>query len=385
MLRSVLLAALALVTAAPPFRACTFCGDSIRAKPTLRMQYAQAKAVVYGHLKNPRFDPKTDEGFTDLHLTAALKDDPARGNQNVLTLRSYLPVVADTPSEYLVFCSANGGKLEVTAGVPAPAAVVEYLKGAAKLADNDPVARLAYYFPHLSSPDAVVAADAFVEFARASDADIAKASKHFSPVALQKLIADEKTPSERLGVFAFLLGVSGGASDAAFLEKLLKQHPRPERVQDSFGGLLAGFVLLDPKGGWALTQAVLADTKQPYSVRLSSLGTVRFFQATRGAECKPEVLKCCAALLPDGDFADQAIEDLRRWGWWDLSADVFAQFAKPTHAAPIVRRGIVRYALSCPNDDAKRFVAAVRQSDPKLVAAVEEMLKLYAPVNPLKK
>ena len=28
-------------------------------------------------LKNPRFDPKTDDGFTDLHVTTVLKDDSA--------------------------------------------------------------------------------------------------------------------------------------------------------------------------------------------------------------------------------------------------------------------------------------------------------------------
>jgi hypothetical protein len=115
-------------------------------------------------------------------------------------------------------------------------------------------------------------------------------------------------------------------------------------------------------------------------VRLSTINTVRLFQAMRGADCKPAVLKCCAALLPQGDLADQAIEDLRRWGYWDLTADVFAQFGKPTHSAPIVKRCIVRYALSCPTADAKKFVAAVRQSDPKLVAAVEEQLKLFAPI-----
>ena len=223
-----------------------------------------------------------------------------------------------------------------------------------------------------------------MEFARATDADIAKGAKYFDPAVLRKLIADEKTPGERLGVFAFLLGVSGGPVDAAFLGGLLKQSPLAERVRDSFGGLLAGYVLLAPKDGWALTAAVLGDDMQSYSVRLSSINTVRFLQATRGTDCKADVLKCCAALLPQGDFADQAIEDLRRWGYWELSADVFAQFAKPTHAAPIVRRCIVRYALSCPNDDAKRFVASVKQADPKLVAAVEEMLKLFDPVNPKK-
>jgi hypothetical protein len=381
MLRFAAAVAFALLPAVPPADACTFCGENVRSKPTLRLLFAQAKAVIYGKLKNPRFDPKTDDGFTDLHATAVLKDDPARGNQNVLTIRAYLPVIGDTPADYVAFCTVSGGRLDYASGVPATAAVVDYLKAAAKLPD-EPTARLAFYFKHLASPDAVVAADAFVEFARASDADIAKSAKHFDAAVLRKLVADPKTPGERLGVFAFLLGTCGGADDAVFFANMLKQNPLPESVRDSFGGLLAGYVLLAPKDGWSFTAALLGDAKQPYSVRLSTINTVRFLQAARGADCKAEVLKCCAALLPHGDFADQAIEDLRRWGYWELSADVFAQFGKPTHSAPIVKRCIVRYALSCPTDDAKKFVAAVRQSDPKLVAAVEEQLKLFAPVKP---
>jgi hypothetical protein len=46
-----------------------------------------------------------------------------------------------------------------------------------------------------------------------------------------------------------------------------------------------------------------------------------------------------------------------------------------------VRRGIVRYALQCPAEEAKRFIVAVRQKDPKLVEKVEESLKLYAPAK----
>lgn len=379
MLRLVALTAV-LIASVPRADACTFCGENVRTKPTLRMQFAQAKAVVYGTLKNPRFDPKTDEGFTDLHAARLLKDDPARGNQNLLVIPAYLPVIGETPAGYVAFCTVAGGKLAYAFGVPASAAVVEYLKGSAKLDAADTPARLAYFFKHLASSDPIVAADAFVEFARASDAEIAKSAKHFEPAVLRKLIADEKTPGERLGVFAYLLGVCGGPDDAAFFAKMLKQSPLPDRVLESFGGLLAGYVLLAPKDGWALAAGVLGNEEESFAVRLSCINTVRFFQATRGADCKAEVLKCCAALLPQGDLADQAVEDLRRWGYWDLSAEVFAQFGKPTHAAPIVKRCIVRYALSCPAEEAKRFVAAVRRSDPKLVAAVEEQLKLFAPV-----
>ena len=379
MLRAAL-ATLALVATAKIADACTFCGGDLRTRQTLRMHYATAKAVLHGQLKNPRFDPKTDDGFTDLQITTALKDDAARGNTAVLTLRSYLPVVGNTPPDYVVFCGVAEGRLDPTFGVPATPAVLDYLKGVAKLDDADPPAKLGYFFRYLDSPDPTVAADAFFEFARAADAEIVKAAKQFDPAKVRKLLADPETPVERLGVFAFLLGICGTPADAAGLLAQLKQQPLPERTSAAYGGLLAGYVLLAPKDGWSLAAGVLADEKQPYSVRLAAIGTVRFLQASRGAECKADVLKCCAALLPQGDLADQAVEDLRRWGYWDLTAEVLAQFAKPTHSAPIVRRAIVRYALCCPDDASKSFIAELRRTDPKVVQSVEELLKLYEQV-----
>lgn len=360
-------------------RACTFCDGSIRTRQTLRLYYSQARLVVHGQLKNPRFDPATDNGTTDLHVTAVLKD-PARLGRAIITIPRYLPVIGDTPSDYLLFCSVVEGKLEPTYGVSAPPAVVEYLKASALLDDADPVKKLGFYFKHLDSSDSTIASDAFLEFARAPDADILKAEGQFDAAKVRKLIADPATPVERLGVFSFLLGICGKTEDAAFLGELVKAMPLPERNAAAFGGLLAGYILIEPKNGWAFAASVLADDRRGYSERLSAIGTVRFFQATRAAESKADVLKCCAALLPHGDLADQAIEDLRRWGYWDLTSDVLAQYGKPTHAAPIVKRSIVRYALTCPTDEAKQFIADLRQSEPKLVGDVEEMLKRFAPV-----
>ncbi len=360
-------------------RACTFCGGELRSRQTLRMHYAAAQAVLHGRLKNPRFDPKTDEGFTDLHVIAALKDHPARGGSSVITLRSYLPVIGNTPPDYLVFCAVANDKLDPTFGVPATAAVLDYLRAAARLDDSDPAAKLGFFYRHLDAADATVAADAFLEFARAPDTDIVKAAKHFDPARLRKLLADPGTPPERLGVFAFLLGVCGGADDAAFLARLLHEDPLRDRTAAAYSGLLAGYVLLSPKDGWSMACRLLGDETRPYSVRLATLETIRFFQANRGRDCRAEVLKCYAALLPRADLADQAIEDLRRWGYWELTAEVLAQFAKPSHSAPVVRRTIVRYALCCPEDAARAFVAAVRRTDPGLVRVAEEQLEAFAP------
>jgi hypothetical protein len=304
--------------------------------------------------------------------------------QGVITLRSYIPVVGNTPPDFLFFCGVTDGRLDPTSGIPCSPPIIEYLKGAAKFSDTDPIAKLGFFFKHLDSSDATIAADAFFEFARASDVEIAKAAKQFDAGKIRKLIATPATPVERLGVLAFLLGVSGGPADVPFLAGMLSEKPLSERSASAFSGLLAGYILLNPKDGWQFAANTLGDSKQSFGVRLSAISTVRFLQATRGNDCKSDVLRCCSALLPDGDLADQAIEDLRRWGYWDLTADVLAQFAKPTHAAPIVRRCIVRYALCCPDEPAKRFVMAIRQSDPKLVQKVEEMLELYAPSAPKK-
>src|SRR5262249_60362678 len=136
------------------------------------------------------------------------------------------------------------------------------------------------------------------ESARASDAEIFKAAGQFDAAKLRKLIADPNTPIERLGVFALLLGACGGPADAAFLAGLLRPAAPSERTSAAFGGLLAGYVLLAPKDGWAFAVAVLGDENRAYSERLAVIGAVRLFQATRPTECRAEVLRCCAALLP---------------------------------------------------------------------------------------
>ncbi len=382
---AILMTLSAVLMAAPMSPACTFCSGSFGSRLTLRLQFEQAKVVVHGKLENSRFDARTNEGATDLKIETVLKDSLIRKGQSVLTLGSYLPTVGNTPRDYLVFCGTANEKMDPTFGLSATPALLAYIKEAARLDATDAAAKLGFFFKHLDSPDATIAADAFLEFARASDAEILEASRRFDPASIRKLIANPDIPPERLGVFAFLLGISGGPADAQFLAALLKENPLPERSSSAYGGLLAGYVLLAPRDGWQLMANVLGDGRQPYSLRLSTLGTLRFFQATRGKECMAEVLKCCAVLLPYGDLADQPIEDLRRWGYWDLTAEVLAQFSKPSHQAPIVRRCIVRYALSCPDEQSQRFIAALRAVDPKLIKTVEESLEQYTPVSPLKK
>jgi hypothetical protein len=86
-----------------------------------------------------------------------------------------------------------------------------------------------------------------------------------------------------------------------------------------------------------------------------------------------------AAVISRGDMADMAVEDLRRWQWWDLTRRVLAQYTQPTHAAPLVKNSILRYALTCPDADAAAFVKGVRASEPALLREIEESLEFERP------
>jgi hypothetical protein len=83
-------------------------------------------------------------------------------------------------------------------------------------------------------------------------------------------------------------------------------------------------------------------------------------------------------------MADMAVEDLRRWQWWDLTKHVLVQYGKPTHAAPLVKNAILRYALTCPDADAVAFVKAVEAASPAAVREVRESLEFERP-TPAKK
>lgn len=357
-----------------PAAACSVCGPALTGKNTLREELLQAKAAVAGTLKNPKPNSTGTGGTTEFHFTKTLKSAAVVEKLPGVTVPQYFPVIGDTPPDYLFFFDEVNGRATVTGGVPSSAAVVEYLTAVGKLDPKDTSARLAFYFKHLDAADATVTGDAFLEFAKAPDADILKAKEGFDAARLTKLLTDPKTPDERLGVFAALLGLCGEAKHAKVFNDLLAE-PLTDRAKANLGGILAGCVLLDAKAGWKVVRQVLTDDQRPFEQRLSALGTVRFLQATR-PEAKANVLAACGDVIASPDLADLVVEDLRRWGWWDLSAEVFAAWAKPAGKVREVKKAIVRYALACPNAEAKTFLDTARKADAKLVAQVEQSEKL---------
>jgi hypothetical protein len=371
-------ASAALVMAPCPALPCSLCGVNLKKQPTLRQEAADAKAVIYGNLANPRLNANDPAGggTTELHLEAVIKSNPVVKGRKQVELPRYLPVDPKKPSRLLVFCDTPNGKLDPYRGVSVQSpAMVEYLRGAMARAGADTRPDLEYHFRFLDHPEKEIAADAFLEFAKADDDHIGRVAPKLDAAKVRGWLRDEKTPPERIGLFAFLLGGCGGEADAALLRGLLTQRAT-ERTTSALGGILAGYIHLRAREGWDLAVSLLRDENRPLLERLSLLGTLKFYQTWKPKETRTQILRAVEVLLPQGDVADLAVEDLRRWQWWELTPAVLSQFGKKSHDAPITRRAIVRYAMSCPQREAQEFVDKLRKSDRQLYDEVRESLQL---------
>jgi hypothetical protein len=376
-IRSISFALFLLLAACDSGRPCSICGPNCRPQQTLRESARMSKFIVVGTLTNPRMIGQ--EGLTDFRVDDVIQPDVSLGQQKLLTIQQFVPVNPANPVRHLFFGRIVNGKVEIVhTQEMAGGAVVDYLKAGLSIADRDRVAVLQFSYKYLDSASADVANDAFFEFAKASDLEIAQLAGKLPPDKFRNLLTDPKTPVDRLGIYAYLLGACGTKDDAAVLAAVIGKND--ERTRQALSGLLGGLIELRPDLGWATVQAVLGDPKRPYSDKLAAVSTLRFCHAAK-PQSRKEIIQAFSSIVERGDLADLAIEDLRRWQWWELTRQVLAQYSKPTHSAPLVRNSMVRYALSCPEPEAVEFVKWLRQTDPNRVAGQLETLNNEKPLK----
>jgi hypothetical protein len=367
------LAGLALLLSVPaPGPACSLCGMNIQQASTIRLEAAgpSARIVAIGTVQ----DRDKRLAISELHITQLLRTDPFLGDRKVIELPKYVPVNPNKPPVFLVFCDVFKDKLDPFRGIPLRSADAgDYVKKVMALDSRDIAANLPFYFGYLEHSDPEVAKDAFLEFAKAGDRDIARAAPRLDPAKLRSWLDNERTPPERLSVYAVLLGACGREQDADYLKGLLDKSS--ERTVNAYDGILAGYMHLRPRDGWALALATLRDERKQYAMRLAVVRSLRFWHGAKPQETRENVLQCLAVMLGQADMADLAVEDLRRWQMWNLTRDVLSVFGKKGYDAPLMQQAIVRYALSCKDAACTSFLDERRRTDPELVRDVEEQLR----------
>jgi hypothetical protein len=347
--------------------------------PTLRQELADARVVLYGVLTNPRLQGNADsgEGTTDLHVHTVLKGGPGFKRGMVFELPRYVPVEdSRNPPAFLIFFDLFKGKADPYRAIPVKsAALVDYLKEAMALDPKKTPEFLSYFFRHLDHADSEIAKDALLEFAKIDYRDVPPWAKRLPADKIAGWLEQWNVSAARVRLYAPLLGDCGADRHAALLRRLAERARKQEGDQ-GLDGLLLGYTILRPKEGWAYLRGILGDAKAPFRVRFQALRAVRFLWGARqGIICQEELVAGMQLLLGQGDIADLAVEDLRRWKQWELAEQVLGGYAKDSHAAPIVRRAIIRYAISCPEGPkVKKFLAERRNADPELIEELERSI-----------
>ena len=375
---ALVIAAALLLTGPGLARCCPFCNSQGQ---TLLGEVNQANLILYGTLTNAQRDPtEFGKGTTDLNIDLVVKEHPILNGRKVLTLPRYIPEDPKKQTKHLVFIEVFNGSIEPYRGeaVPADSKLGEYIKGALAVRDKDIATRLAYFFNYLDSAETVITNDAFMEFGNADYKDYRPLAEKADPNKLLKWLKDPNTPASRFGLYGSMLGHCGKTAEHTAVLRGLLDDPK-KRFTSGVDGILAGYIMLDPKEGWKYLLGLLRDEKNEFLLRYAGLRAVRFFWEYRPDVVeKKQVLEAMEVLMEQGDIADFPIDDLRKWQQWQLTDKVLGLYDKETHNAPIVKRAIIRFALCVPpqNKKAAEFVAKMRELDNERVRDIEELLKL---------
>ncbi|MFO0936132.1 MAG: hypothetical protein U0798_06395 [Gemmataceae bacterium] len=253
------------------------------------------------------------------------------------------------------------------------------MKGAIAVREKDTAERLRFFFNYLDASELEINSDAFMEFGNADYADVRKIAGDLPREKIYSWLKDASTTSTRIGFYGLLAGHSGRKEDAQTLRNLLDDPTR--RFASGLDGLMAGYILLDPKNGWEYLLSVIKDPKkQDFATQFATIKVLRFFWEYRSDVIeKKQVVEGAKIAMMNGDFADFAIEDLRKWQQFDLTDLVLKTSQLDSHKKePMVKRAVLKFMLAsaaAKNAKALEFVAAARAENPDKVKEYEEILE----------
>jgi hypothetical protein len=252
----------------------------------------------------------------------------------------------------------------------------EYLRAAATLQGKPLGQQLRFFFDYLDNDDPDISTDAYREFANTPYTKEFKELLTELPVErVVRWLKDPRVKSERIGLYASMVGHAGKEKNVAVLRELLDNPER--RAGSGVDGLLAGYTMARPKEGWSYLLAALKNRKEEFPFRFAALRSVRFLHDYRpDVVAKKQLLDGVCELLRQEDIADLAIDDLRKWQVWDRADRVLAVVRTEAYKQSIIKRAVLLYCLQCKgSDQAKVLVEAQRRADPEAVKELEDKLK----------
>lgn len=385
---------------------CPFCSAP---SLTLAEQVAQSDAVALVQWAGGTKADEKSPGTTIYQVVQVVKQPAgnkaaavAKGDKIELTRYR-----AGKPGDLFLLMGTLGTVLEWNSPLEVTETSFNYIVQAPS-PEADPGKRLAYFLKFLEFPDPLVANDAYGEFANAPYKDIAPLADQMPREQLRKWVTNPETPQTRLGLYGLLLGLCGKEEDARLMEEKIVAASDDFRL--GIDGIMGGYLLLTGADGLDVIDRTKLATKYvtdragvpivdakgekkllPFSETYAAMQALRFMWTYGEGKISPERLRQSMRILLDRpELADLVIADLSRWKDWSVADRMMELYGAKEYDIPSIKRAIVRYFLVCAKDlpegenvpepkhvaTAKRYLAELREKDPKTVKEAERFFFL---------
>jgi len=248
-------------------------------------------------------------------------------------------------------------------------------------APREPAERLAFFLPYTDSSDALVATDAYAEFARAPFADYVAIRPHLDRAWLLERIRGRETSTRKRTLYLMLLGACGTSDDASQLAESLRSREKLHRP--SLHAAIACYLKLAGADGLPLIeQLFLPGEDAEWAETYSAIIAIRFCGEEFDTIPRKRLLWALRPLLLRPQYADFVIPDFARWQDWSVIEPLCTLFrelqdgGRDDRATASILTSVVQYLHACPLPEAAARLEELRRIAPQSVRDAEAMCGL---------
>jgi hypothetical protein len=226
--------------------------------------------------------------------------------------------------------------------------------------DVDWRGRVALVAPYLEDPEPLAALIAYGEIARAPYGALRSLKARLDPTLIARWLDDPKLAARR-PAYTLLLGIAGGAADAARLEQRLDAAWASGDTTNLGAMIAADLEVRGPsRVGWIETM-YLTDRRRTMPEISAALQALAEHGDENGAVPRARVIQAYLLLIKERKpMAGLVAEHLAQWEYWDAVAEYTALLRSSVPLDPVSRDAIIAYLERCPRPEAKAALASRR-------------------------
>jgi hypothetical protein len=367
--------------------ACDFCGP---VNLTISEELSSAEvAIIATMTKAPE---KSKDGKSELTKAVFQVDHVLKGGQNLkldeagapLLVEAYYFGDAKVKTQFLLM-GLDPPKIKWGSPLALSAKAVDYVRKLPKL-PADGAERLEFFQAYLEDADAVLARDAYDEFAKAPYTDFCKLKPKMEREKLLKWIVDKELAISRKRLYLMMLSVCGTSADVPMLKEQLAAKPEGNEPRLGLEPVIVAYLMLAGEGGMkTVDELFMANKKATYTDIYSAIMALRFMGQEQDRISKKRILESFKHMLDRPDYADLVIPDLARWEDWSAMDRLVELFKTTKDESAWVRVPVIQYLLACPLPKAKTYIAELEKIDPESVRRANFILPLGRPGGAPKK